>query len=368
MKNFLRCCNKPMTLRSTITGRRDSASSKGRFGAGMLQIQIAAVLGLLVSSSLTRAELTGAAKTAINGQSQTALPASVAEVQRSPVEFFRELLAMTPAERKEALANRPESNRKAILAKVREYETLKPDQREWQLRATELRWYLLPLMRTDSTNRTAQLSRIPDDIRPLISDHLAQWDALPPSVQLELLRHQQTIGYLLEIGPGTNVTANLVSVTNISAPRRAMLEHGIRDWQNIPEDRRQEMMDRFRQFFELSSAEKEQSLKTLSDAERNQIEKTLRSYAKLTAAQRATCMRSFEKFASMSVLERQQFLKNAEKWKLMSPDERATWRNIVEAAPATPTSRSHLPPLPRLPHPRVAGTQTPGSAAIATNR
>ncbi|HVV01944.1 MAG TPA: DUF3106 domain-containing protein [Verrucomicrobiae bacterium] len=280
---------------------------------------------------------------------------------RSPVDFFRDLLAMTPAERKAKLANRPLENRKAILSKVREYEALKPDERELRLRATELRWYLLPLMRTSSTNREEQLRLIPDDDRAMVRDHLKQWDALPPSLQLELLRHQDTIGYLLEIGAPHPTAAMARSFTNISAPRRAMLQRGIQEWQALSDGEQQAIMDRFKQFFELSTPEKDQSLKTLSEAERRQIEKTLRNYAKLTPAQRATCLRSFEKFASLTLVERQQFLKNAEKWKLMTPDERATWRNIVEAAPITPTGPP-FPPLPKV-HRKPP---SPKPAAVAT--
>ena len=67
----------------------------------------------------------------------------------SPVEFFRQLLAMLPAERNSSLTNRTPEARARILAKVREYQALDPDERELRLRATELRWYLLPLLRTD---------------------------------------------------------------------------------------------------------------------------------------------------------------------------------------------------------------------------
>src|SRR5437762_10215665 len=59
---------------------------------------------------------------------------------KSPVDLFRDLLAMSPAERKNFLTNRPPAAQKMILAKVREYESLKPDQREVRLKVTELRW------------------------------------------------------------------------------------------------------------------------------------------------------------------------------------------------------------------------------------
>src|SRR4051812_38384779 len=79
--------------------------------------------------------------------SRAPLPIPVAPTSpvtpRCPVDFFRELLAMNFAERNQALGGRPAESRKQILAKVREYEGMKPNEREQRLRATELRWYLL---------------------------------------------------------------------------------------------------------------------------------------------------------------------------------------------------------------------------------
>jgi hypothetical protein len=85
---------------------------------------------------------------------------------KSPVDLFRELLAMTPAGRENYLTNRPPGIRARILAKVREYEALDPNERELRLRATELRWYLLPLLHESPTNRAAQLAAIPDELQP----------------------------------------------------------------------------------------------------------------------------------------------------------------------------------------------------------
>ena len=64
---------------------------------------------------------------------------------------------MTPDERENFLTNRPPEIRKRILAKVGEYEALDPDERELRLRATELRWYLMPLLRecADEPRRAA---------------------------------------------------------------------------------------------------------------------------------------------------------------------------------------------------------------------
>src|SRR4051812_7887549 len=95
---------------------------------------------------LPAALVSGATAEARRGTNTPAAMLPPAPTRSSPVDYFRELLAMSSTERKAALTNRPAENQKAILAKVREYESMKPDQREWKLKATELRWYLAPLM------------------------------------------------------------------------------------------------------------------------------------------------------------------------------------------------------------------------------
>jgi hypothetical protein len=271
---------------------------------------------------------------------------------KSPVELFRELLAMTPAERKEFLSNRPPASQKLILAKVREYESLKPDQREWRLKATELRWYLLPLMKTPATNRFARLQGIPPEDRRLVEDRLQEWDKLPPNVKKELLDNEAMIQHLTEQKQGIS--------QNISPARREMLEKGIAQWQKLPEEQREKTMDRFNQFFDLTSQEKQKVLARLSDPERRQIEKTLRSFGALSPEKRAQCIHSFEQFTGMSLEERQQFLKNAERWKLMSPDERQAWRRLVSQMPFMPPN-PNFPPVP--PHPPMQRR----SRSVATN-
>ena len=126
-----------------------------------------------------------------------------------------------------------------------------------------------------------------------------------------------------------------------------MLEQGIDKWSAMSEDQRRKMLNRFREFFELTAQEKQKALNTLSGPERRQIEKTLRTFGSLPPDQRAQCIRSFEKFAGLSLAERQQFLKSAERWKLMSPGERQAWRDAGPQACPRPCRRD-LPPLPAL--------------------
>jgi hypothetical protein len=278
---------------------------------------------------------------------------------KPPVEFFRELLAMSLPERRQALTSHTPEDQKLILAKVREYQALNPDQRALRLRATELNWYLVRLMRLPGTNRAAQLETVPASTRKLVGDRLEVWDKLPPEVRKDFLEKRMAIQGFIELAGGANQPAS----TNISPARRVVLTNGISQIQAMPEDQRQKLLSRFNQFFELTLQEKERALNTLSEPERQQMEKTLRSFGELTPAQRNRCIRSFEKFAGLSLEERNQFLKNAERWKLMTPEQRETWREVVSQVPLLPPVYVSPPPIPKVqtPHRAAPAVLTNGS-------
>ena len=238
---------------------------------------------------------------------------------QSPVLFFRQLLAMTPAERNRSLTNRPPEVRARILDKVREYQSLGPDQRELRLRATELRWFLMPLLRAPAEQRSSGVEHVPPELRELVKTRLAQWDLLPPPLQQEFLANDKTLHYFSRVEP-TNSPA--------ASPQQ------------------QQIAEQFKQFLELTPAEKQQTLGTLSEAERAQMDKTLKTFEQLPAQQRIRCIRNYAKFAGMSGAERSEFLKNAENWSKMSPSERQTWRDLVTHVPLLPPSPSLQPPMP----------------------
>ena len=279
-------------------------------------------------------------------------------VLRSPIAFFRELLAMNAAQRKQALTNRSPESRTQILAKVREYELLKPDDRELRLRVTELRWYLLPLLTAPATNRPAELDMIPGPNRALVEARLQEWDKLAPEVQKALLTNQAVIQHLADL-EGRTDDQRRAMLQGISPARREALVQGINHWSAMSEGQRQQVLTRFREFFELTEPEKQRALNTLSGPERRQIEKTLQTFGNLSPEQRALCIQSFAKFADLRPEERQQFLKSADRWKQMSPGERRAWRDVVRTLPAI--LPPDLPPLPPShPPPRLAPT-------VATN-
>jgi hypothetical protein len=243
---------------------------------------------------------------------------------------------MTPIERTRALTNRTAEARARILTKVREYLTLDPNERELRLRATELRWYLTPLLRIQADDREAAIARVPDDLRGLVQSRLQQWTILPPSVQAELLNNEKTLQYFAQVQ-----TNNPTAMS----------------------DEQKQLSEQFNQFFELTPREKTKTLGTLSEAERAAMEKTLKTFEQLPPEQRIRCVRNYAKFAGMNATERVEFLKNAEQWSKLSPAERQSWRTLVAQVPV-------LPPLPPAVIP--ANLMPPGAGkvprpSVATN-
>ncbi|MFO1488128.1 MAG: DUF3106 domain-containing protein [Verrucomicrobiota bacterium] len=291
-------------------------------------------------------------------------PALPSQVLKSPVTFVRELLAMNPAERRLALSNRPPEVQKKLLAKLREYQSLRPDERELKLRATELQWYLQPLMTMSPTNRSSRLAQIPAELRPLVEERLARWDQVPAATREELLNQELTARYFTQLKTATELQRQEL-LAQISPERRAKLEAGLDRWTAMSSEQRDKTLESFNAFFLLTGPERNQALSALSESEQRQMEKTLQAYANLDPGQRAQCIRSFEKFAGMKIEERQAFLKNAERWKLMSHEERQTWRELVHLAPMMPPANVGSPVMP--PKPKPARSMTPPAPSMATN-
>jgi len=256
---------------------------------------------------------------------------------KSPVDSFRALLLMPTRERQAQLATRPADIRDKLIAKVNEYQGLPAEERNLRLTATELRWYLKPLLATAPTNRAPQLALIPEGVREMVLERLAQWDRFPPAVQQMMLTNQFGASYVV-IGSNTNFPPTPVNQI------------------------RKTLQDRFTRIFDLTTDEKARVLGRLSEAERRQMEKTLEAFGNLNPGQRQRCLVSFSRFAGMSPAERQEFLRNAARWSQMSAAERQAWRELVSNVPK-------FPPLPGLPHrpPPLPPTHPKPEEAFSTN-
>jgi Protein of unknown function (DUF3106) len=207
----------------------------------------------------------------------------------------------------------------------------------------------MPLLRDAPTNRAARLAQMPDDVRELVQSRLTEWTILPTQLKQEFLDNEHILRSFADVDT-TNSPAGS-SVAELSGDERA-------HWNSLSEIERQQVAAGFNQFFNLNAEEKQKTLNTLSEAERQQMEKTLQTFEAMPAAQRAECVNAFTKFASMNAVEKAEFLKNAERWSEMSPTERQAWRDLVVNVPQwPPLPIGFMPPAP-----------TDTSPAVATNR
>lgn len=274
----------------------------------------------------------------VSAQTNASLPAPPLPVLKSPVDTFRELLVLSSKEMNAALADRSVETRNRLLEKVREYQALSATEREARLLATELRWWLLPLMRMPATNRLAELAPVPARLRKLVEDRLQAWDILPPELQRTQLENEDVAQLFTQL-QGVTPEQRERKLKALSPERRKLLEAGLARWTAMSSEQRRATCEQFDRYFELTAREQNRVLSKLSETEREQMEQTLESFAKLPREQRSVCLRSFGKFASMSPVERQHFLKNAERWEKMSVVERERWRRLVKSVP-------EFPPLP----------------------
>jgi len=269
---------------------------------------------------------------------------------KSPVDLFRDLLVMSPMERKNYLTNRPPQIRERILAKLHEYEALDPNERELRLTATELRWYLPPLMRLQPADRTIRLATIPPDTRKLVEDRLSQWDLLPPPLQKEMLANEQTLSLFTRVNASGQESFHFSTATVTNRPSGP---DGLEAWNALPEEKRQFLSEQFAHFFDLTPEEKTKTLNVMSDVERKQMEKTLQAFEQLPPAERVKCIHSFQQFSSLAPQERHELLKSAERWSQMPPSERQAWIDLAHVPQWPPMppgfNGPHLSPMPPLP-------------------
>lgn len=280
---------------------------------------------------------------------------SAPPMPQAPIDFFRLLLSLLPAERGKLLEERslaPEQ-RQILLAKIKEYEAMTPEQRELRLGVTELSSYLVPLMNAALNDRHEHLQRIPEEKRKLVEERLRHWDELSPAQQKEFLENKMAVQYFLRLQSSTP-EEKATYLETISAERREKLESDLSRWLALPSEKREHMCEGFQQFFDLNPSEKEKTLGKLSEAERAQMETTLRTFQALPANQRKQCIESFGKISSMSRSERNQFLRKAERWQEMTPAERKSWRELVHKLPELPPLPPGLKFMPALPSPQMA--------------
>ena len=231
--------------------------------------------------------------------------------------------------------DKSESKRRVLIAKIKEYNELAPEDRERRLQVLQLRFYLQPLMEMAPTNRLMQLNSIPAPYRKWVDDRLQQWDLLPPPLQRDVLETEFARDYFIQIQNSSPEQRHQI-LSSLPPQRRKKIEEWLHQLGKMTEQQRSKATARLSTFFELTDEERERTLDRLNPGERVHMELVLKTFRQLPPVQRQQCMESFRKFVGMTNEEREQFISNVERWREMTAAERKTWSDLVNALPPLP--------------------------------
>ena len=271
-------------------------------------------------------------------QAQTNLPAPLAasppRLPPTPVDTFRQVLAMSQPEREKFLAGLKPEKREIVALKLDEYQGLPAEQREQRLRALQARVWVRQLIKLPATNRAERLAALKPADRQVIEERLAKWDALPAELQKEVLTNEIAIRYMAA------APDHMFNPAMPPFPPDARVSQQLKHWGSLSKADRTEILNNFQYFMEdLSDKERTNALATHPGI------KSLAPIASLPKAQRDRYIAGFKRFAALTPAERQKFLINAAHWEKMTPEQRQAWR--VLAKKLGPASATPPPPLPR---------------------
>jgi len=212
-------------------------------------------------------------------------------------------------------------------------------ERDYRLRALELRWYLRPLLNLPAPERGNYLQIIPERLHAAVTNRLSRWDSLDTAARREFLadeaKRELVTGYFTQPRRPPNPPMP-------GAPLPPGLDQHFRRWDNSSPTR---LAFHITNFFEMPKADQLKALNYFSETERAEIQKTLDAFARLSPADRLECVQSFQRFANMSREERSSFLRNAARWQQLTPEERAAWRDLVTKLPPMPPEPVLAPPF-----------------------
>jgi len=195
------------------------------------------------------------------------------------------------------------------------------------------------LIRNSPTNRTQNMSLIPEEDRGLINERLAYWDKLSPGLQKWALENEMMLSYFIS-GEARSSSELTNKFESLSFSLREKLTNSMTQWSQFSFQQQRKIYEDFREVFGLAEPERQRIMaKALlperSKEQRDQIDKVLQLFEKLPRSQQEQWMASFRKFGSMSMEQQAQFLENAQRWEKMPEQDKERWRNV--------------PPLPPLP-------------------
>ena len=265
----------------------------------------------------------------------------------SPVEKFRHLLNVNPSELESELDTFPKETRSRINAKISEYRELSVEQRHQKLMATELRWYLPPLLNIDQETRDLHLKKLDPGLANVILQRLKTWDSLPDELKSSSLKSGLIIGHLSKAPlqnpplPNTARTEVVTSVTAHSAPKLpSTSEDGKSVDKAIPVS--QERLQRLQAYFEMSQEAKNATLKDASVMNDPIFISRLNWLENMPEVLRERVLSHLIRFQDLSNKEKKAFGQSIKTWNRLPKSEKQALRNLVKRTPPFPGKSAQL--------------------------
>jgi len=267
---------------------------------------------------------------------------------RSGFNYFRQLLEASPTEREKLLTGKSPEHRQVLTNSLHSFDADSPEGREHRLRLLKLRFDLAELMRLAPHQRANRLQSVRAPERPLIEERLRIWDQCSPEDQKVLLEQERFVRVTSILVP---MSGRGSALSSAASNQLRQIELTLDRFQNLPESKRTEIQIIFERLFDLpdpASAKQQLDSLPFSAAEREQMEKTLAQFRRLSKPQRDTCIRNFRKLSELPSEELRRFLRNAEEWQKMTPKDREEWRRVINTLPPFPSGMglSPSPPMP----------------------
>lgn len=259
------------------------------------------------------------------------------------VAFFRELLALPPAARAEALASRPAAKRSVIELKLQEYAALPAAERESRLRAMEFHQYLKVLLSAPPGVREAWTASVPAEYRTLCEERLRLWTVLPPKIQSYMRDRETTLKWLTRWEGAPEVERRQL-LASLPQDRRQDMERDVARWQAMSPAERDSAWRATRQMFELSLKDQQRVLVAVSAVNRVPAAKFVDQLRQLPGDQRTAYLDGFRRFSQLDVEKRARYLQGWEQWKKLTEAERDVWRQLASKVPKPPV----IPPPSRV--------------------
>ncbi len=248
----------------------------------------------------------------------------------SPISHFRQLLELNTQQREAIILRQEPSTRRILERKLEEYASLSEGEKEFRLFATELHFYLEPMIGRDSSIEKIPADRIPDSIIPHLRTAMDFWNQLPVSQRDLLLSKKKAITYL-------------ITLTYSSARLSAIVPEQSDEWESL------------NRFLALSLDKQKAFLNSYGLAGNTRIVQVLEKMASLSADQRDRSVHALTCYLSFPPAMKDRFMDGVHTWNSMKPTERTVWRQIADRYPrvkpaplpfSTQTAEGPYPPFP----------------------